>query len=509
MHVAVDGEKDQISWVFLDSQRVKTRIIDSDAFAISPSCTKLCICSKSTVYCFDLNLNVLICSMFVPDNSVVYKLIWINDDEIAGVFSSGIFMAPCVKGSFFTSIAALDPSISPKDVTGLFVCPEHKHYLLQQSDDGIGKIQFGRFNSEYKIILGMAGCISPLDVSGIHTTICVVFRQSRQDPNQFYLCVVNLDPSSHFYFQSVGCVLEEVSFDSRPEFVFVDPRTGLASVHYRHGLVQLWDVLCSCEVCEQMVVRLPLVCGCVTESGELLGVFKAHSEVTRLQLNLDSLLRLYFENSAQNELFVVYLYLRLARPPTSDANLMILLLALVSMDNAFIESAIQPFLNDCSVAHREFVVREICGEAGRRRFCEVLWELKNNEGSEWVKNVEEFLQMVEAEIKSKLPPAGEQDIDRRRGEAIEQVLKLLPATANRGEVEDYLKRAMFGEPPQRDAALYMSYSINRHWGVCLRKQQKKKGESEGCVERLLECRESVLPRVVDGSQGEYAIKEIG
>lgn len=470
MHIAMDGEKDQISWLFLDSPRVKTRIIDSDAFAISPSCTKLCICSKSTVYCFDLNLNVLICSMFIPDNSVVYKLIWIDDEMIAAVFSNGIYTAPCAKGSFFTNIATLDPSISPKDITGLYVCPEHKHYLLQQSDSGLGKIQFGRFNSEYKIILGMAGCISPLDVAGIHTTICVVFRQSRQDPNQFYLCVVNLDANSQYYFQSVGCVIDDVRFDTRPEFVFVDPRTGLVSVHFRHGLIQMWDVLCSCEVCEQFVVPLPLICGCVTENSEFLGVFKEHSAVTRLQLDLDALLQLYYENSGHNELFVVYLFLRLAKPPTSDENLMVLLLALVSMDNAFIESAIQPFLNDCSVAHREFVVREICGEEGRRRFCEVLWELKNNEGSEWVKNVEEYLQMVEAEIKSKLAPQSDQDLYRERSQAIEKVLQLLPLTQNRYEVEDYLKRVMFGESQQRDMSLYMSYRINSHCSVCLNKQ---------------------------------------
>lgn len=462
MHIAMNQEKDQISWLFLDSQRVKTRIIDSDAFAISPSCTKLCICSKSTVYCFDLNLNVLICSMFVPDNSVVYKLIWIDDETIAALFSNGIYTASCVKGSFFSNIATLDPSISPKDVTGLFVCPEHKHYLLQQSDDGIGKIQFGRFNSEYKIILGMAGTISPLDVSGIHTTICVVFRQSRQDANQFYLCVVNLDPNSHFYFQSVGCVLDNVSFDTRPEFVFVDPHTGLVSVHFRHGFVQMWDVLCSCEVCEHFVVPLPLICGCVTENSEFLGVFKEHSAVTRLQIDLDALLNVYYANSGQNELFVVYLYLRLAKPTTSDENLMVLLLALVSMDNAFIESAIQPFLNDCSVAHREYVVQEICGEEGRKRFCEVLWELKNNEGSEWVKNVVEYLQMVEAEVKNKLVPQNDRDLYQERSQAIEKVLKLLPSTQNRYEVEEYLKRVMFGEPQQRDMSLYMSYRIDRH-----------------------------------------------
>ena len=148
----------------------------------------------------------------------------------------------------------------------------------------------------------------------------------------------------------------------------------------------------------------------------------------------------------------------------------LVLLALVSMDNAFIESAIQPFLNDCSVAHREFVVREICGEEGRRRFCEVLWELKNNEGSEWVKNVEEYLQMVEAEIKSKLAPQSDQDLYRERSQAIEKVLQLLPLTQNRYEVEDYLKRVMFGESQQRDMSLYMSYRINSHCSVCLNKQ---------------------------------------
>lgn len=458
MRVRKANERDRISWLSFDKQNIKTRIVNADAFAISPSSTKLCVYSKSTIHCFDLESNNLLCSILVPENSVVYKLVWVGEDTLAGVFSNGVFIAPCSKGSSCTRIATLDPCISPEQVTGLFVSIEHKHYLLQMNDSEIGKIQFGRFYSEYKIIHGMAGCISPLDVSGIHTTICVVFRQSRQDPNQFYLCVVNLDNNSKFYFQSVGCVIDNVSADTRPEFVFVDSHTGLVSVHFRHGLIQVWDILCSCEVCEQCVESSPLICGCITDDSEFLGVWKDQPTVFKLSFDLNKLLDEYYRLSMQNELYVVYLYLRLNKPPSSNENLMILLLALVSTDSAFIESAIQPFLNDCSVSDREDVVQEICKDSGKRRFCEMLWELRMNDCSEWVKNVEEYLQMVEAEVKNRKKHfRSTADLYSQRMQAISTVLRLLPPSKSKAEVEDYLKSVLFENGNDRAASLYMSY----------------------------------------------------
>lgn len=81
-----------------------------------------------------------------------------------------------------------------------------------------------------------------------------------------------------------------------------------------------------------------------------------------------------------------------------------------------------------------------------------------NDCSEWVKNVEEYLQMVEAEVKNRKKHfRSTADLYSQRMQAISTVLRLLPPSKSKAEVEDYLKSVLFENGNDRAASLYMSY----------------------------------------------------